>query len=75
MIDLIEQSNQKGVPFKIITETEFDTTAANGKFIIQIFGAVAEFEKNLISERTKSGLEGARRRNALLESSLLLLRD
>ncbi|MDC8102322.1 recombinase family protein [Chryseobacterium rhizosphaerae] len=30
----------------------------NGKFIIQIFGAVAEFERNLISERTKDGLEG-----------------
>lgn len=66
MIDLIEQFNQKGVLFKSITEPAFDTTSANGKFIIQIFGAVAEFERNLISERTKSGLEGARRRNKLL---------
>lgn len=66
MIDLIEQFNQKGVLFKSITEPAFDTTSANGKFIIQIFGAVAEFERNLISERTKSGLDGARRRNKLL---------
>lgn len=66
MIDLVEQFNQKGVLFKSITEPAFDTTSANGKFIIQIFGAVAEFERNLISERTKSGLEGARRRNKLL---------
>lgn len=63
MIDLIEILNNKGVLFKSLTEPAFDTTSANGKFIIQIFGAVAEFERNLISERTKSGLEGARRRN------------
>lgn len=66
MIDLIEKFNQKEVLFKSITEPEFDTTSANGKFIIQIFGAVAEFERNLISERTKSGLEGAKKRNKLL---------
>lgn len=66
MIDLIEKFNEKGVLFKSITEPAFDTTSANGKFIIQIFGAVAEFERNLISERTKTGLEGARRRKKLL---------
>ncbi|UOE39693.1 recombinase family protein [Chryseobacterium oryzae] len=66
MIDLIEKFNEKGVLFKSITEPAFDTTSANGKFVIQIFGAVAEFERNLISERTKSGLEGARKRKTLL---------
>lgn len=66
MIDLIEKFNEKGVLFKSITEPAFDTTSANGKFVIQIFGAVAEFERNLISERTKSGLEGARKRKKLL---------
>lgn len=66
MIDLIEKFNEKGIHFKSITEPSFDTTSANGKFIIQIFGAVAEFERNLISERTKTGLEGARRRKKLL---------
>lgn len=66
MIVLIEKFNEKGVLFKSITEPAFDTTSANGKFIIQIFGAVAEFERNLISERTKAGLEGARKRKKLL---------
>lgn len=66
MIELIEKFNEKGVLFKSITEPAFDTTSANGKFIIQIFGAVAEFERNLISERTTSGLEGARNRKNLL---------
>ena len=66
MIELIEFFNQKGVFFKSISEPTFDTTSANGKFIIQIFGAVAEFERNLISERTKAGIEGARRRKQLI---------
>lgn len=63
MIDLIDLFNKKEVHFKSISESAFDTTSANGKFMIQIFGAVAEFERNLISERTRAGLEGARRRN------------
>ncbi|AZI22524.1 recombinase family protein [Chryseobacterium taklimakanense] len=66
MIDLIELFNKKEVKFRSITEPAFDTTTANGKFLIQIFGTVAEFERNLISERTKTGLEGARRRNKFL---------
>ena len=66
MIELIEFFNQKNVFFKSISEPAFDTTSANGKFIIQIFGAVAEFERNLISERTKAGIEGARRRKKLI---------
>jgi len=66
MIELIEKFNEKGVFFKSLSEPAFDTTSANGKFIIQIFGAVAEFERNLISERTKAGIEGARRRKKLL---------
>lgn len=66
MIELVEVFNQKKVLFKSITEPAFDTTTANGKFLIQIFGAVAEFERNLIKERTKAGIEGARRRKKLL---------
>lgn len=66
MIELIEKFNERGILFKSITEPSFDTTSANGKFIIQIFGAVAEFERSLISEKTKFGLEGARKRKKLL---------
>ncbi|WP_312556504.1 recombinase family protein [Empedobacter brevis] len=66
MIDLIEKFNEKGILFRSITEPSFDMTSANGKLIIQIFSSVAEFERNLISERTKAGLEGAKRRNKLL---------
>lgn len=66
MIDIIEKFNKNGILFKSLSEPAFDTTTANGKLIIQIFDAVAEFEKNLISERTKLGLDGARRRKKLL---------
>lgn len=44
----------------LICQTQpFDTTSAGGKLIFQIFGAMAEFERNLISERTKLGLKRA----------------
>lgn len=66
MIDLIDTFNERGVHFKSISEPEFDTTSANGKFLLQIFAAVAEFERNLISERTKVGLNNARKRKKLL---------
>jgi DNA invertase Pin-like site-specific DNA recombinase len=66
MINLVEKLNDIGAHFKSISEPEFDTTSANGKFLLQIFAAVAEFERNLISERTKVGLNNARRRNKLL---------
>lgn len=66
MVNLIEKFNELGVSFKSLSEPEFDTTSANGKFILQIFGAVAEFERNLISERTKVGLNNARERKKFL---------
>jgi DNA invertase Pin-like site-specific DNA recombinase len=66
MITLIDKFNQLEVHFQSLSEPEFDTTSANGRFLLQIFAAVAEFERNLISERTKVGLDNARRRNKLL---------
>jgi len=39
-----------------------DTTTSGGKFIFHIFGALAEFERNLIRERTLAGLAAARAR-------------
>lgn len=66
MVELIDKFNEIGVHFKSLSEPEFDTTSANGKFLLQIFAAVAEFERNLISERTKVGLTNARKRKKLL---------
>ncbi len=66
MVGLIDRFNEAGVHFKSLSEPEFDTTSANGRFLLQVFAAVAEFERELISERTKVGLDNARRRNKLL---------
>lgn len=62
LVELIDYFNEHKIGFKSLTEPEFDTTSPNGKFLVQIFGAVAEFERNLISERTKIGLKNAKRR-------------
>lgn len=66
MINLIDRFNEIGVDFRSLTEPEFDTTTANGRFLLQIFSAVAEFERNLIRERTMAGLENARKRKVIL---------
>ena len=66
MIEFIDAFNEKEVPFKSLSEPEFDITSANGKFFLQIFASIAEFELNLISERTKVGLVNARNRKKLL---------
>jgi DNA invertase Pin-like site-specific DNA recombinase len=52
---------ERGVGFKSLTEN-IDTTTSGGKLIFHIFGALAEFERNLIRERTTAGLSAARAR-------------
>jgi DNA invertase Pin-like site-specific DNA recombinase len=48
----------RGIGFKSLTEN-IDTTTSGGKLIFHIFGALAEFERNLIRERTTAGLTAA----------------
>jgi DNA invertase Pin-like site-specific DNA recombinase len=52
---------ERGIGFKSLTEN-IDTTTSGGKLIFHIFGALAEFERNLIRERTQAGLIAARER-------------
>ncbi len=52
---------ERGIGFKSLTEN-IDTTTSGGKLIFHIFGALAEFERNLIRERTQAGLITARAR-------------
>jgi DNA invertase Pin-like site-specific DNA recombinase len=52
---------ERGIGFKSLTEN-IDTTTSGGKLIFHIFGALAEFERNLIRERTTAGLLAARAR-------------
>jgi DNA invertase Pin-like site-specific DNA recombinase len=52
---------ERVIGFKSLTEN-IDTTTSGGKLIFHIFGALAEFERNLIRERTQAGLTAARAR-------------
>jgi DNA invertase Pin-like site-specific DNA recombinase len=61
LIDLMTQLDSRGIGFKSLTE-QIDTTTSGGKLIFHIFGALAEFERNLIRERTNAGLAAARAR-------------
>jgi len=61
LIATITTLHEKGVGFKSITES-IDTTTPGGKLIFHVFGALAEFERDLIRERTHAGLTAARAR-------------
>jgi DNA invertase Pin-like site-specific DNA recombinase len=61
LIQLIEDLADKEVGFRSLTEG-MDTTTSGGKLIFSIFGALAEFERSLIRERTMAGLAAARSR-------------
>ena len=64
LIETIATLNNRKIGFKSITEN-IDTTTSGGKLVFHIFGALAEFERNLIRERTLAGLEAARARGRL----------
>jgi DNA invertase Pin-like site-specific DNA recombinase len=61
LIETISQLDNRKIGFKSLTEN-IDTTTSGGKLIFHIFGALAEFERNLIRERTQAGLLAARAR-------------
>ena len=64
LIETITQLNTKKIGFKSITEN-IDTTTSGGKLVFHIFGALAEFERDIIKERTNAGLQAARSRGRL----------
>jgi DNA invertase Pin-like site-specific DNA recombinase len=61
LITTMTDLEERGIGFKSLTEN-IDTTTSGGKLIFHIFGALAEFERNLIRERTTAGLTAARDR-------------
>jgi DNA invertase Pin-like site-specific DNA recombinase len=61
LISTMTDLEERGIGFKSLTEN-IDTTTSGGKLIFHIFGALAEFERNLIRERTQAGLVAARAR-------------
>ncbi len=61
LIDLLNKLKERGIDFISLTE-KIDTTTPGGKLIFHMMGALAEFERDLIRERTNAGLEAARAR-------------
>jgi DNA invertase Pin-like site-specific DNA recombinase len=61
LITTMTDLEERRIGFKSLTEN-IDTTTSGGKLIFHIFGALAEFERNLIRERTTAGLSAARAR-------------
>ena len=61
LIETVNDLEERGIGFQSLQEA-IDTTTSSGRLVFHIFGALAEFERNLIRERTQAGLEAARAR-------------
>ncbi len=61
LIDLVGELEERGVGFRSLKKS-LDTTTAGDRLIFHVFGALAEFEREIIRERTMAGLESARAR-------------
>jgi len=64
LIEIITTLNERGIGFKSLTE-QIDTTTSGGKLIFHVFGALAEFERDVIRDRTQAGLIAARARGRM----------
>jgi DNA invertase Pin-like site-specific DNA recombinase len=64
LIETVNQLHAKGIGFVSLQES-VDTTTSGGKLVFHVFGALAEFERELIRERTRAGLKAARSRGKL----------
>lgn len=64
LVTIVHDLTQRGIGLKVLTGqgAALDTTTASGKLVFGIFAALAEFERELISERTIAGLAAARAR-------------
>ena len=63
LVELVERLKAAGVGLKVLTGhgASVDTTTANGRLVFGIFAALAEFERELIRERTRAGMQAAKR--------------
>lgn len=67
LVNVVEDLKQRGIDFKVLTGqgAQIDTTTSHGRLVFGMFASLAEFERELIIERTKAGLEAARARGRL----------
>jgi len=59
LLDVVETLRQRGVALRSLEE-QLDTSSAAGELVFHVFGALAQFERRLIAERTRDGLANAR---------------
>ncbi|MEA4856993.1 MAG: recombinase family protein [Solidesulfovibrio sp.] len=62
LLETVETLEQRGIGLRILTQN-IDTTNAGGRLIFTVFSAIAEFEREIICERTRAGLDAARARD------------
>ncbi len=62
LIETVDDLTKRGVGFQCLTGLQVDTTTPTGRFMLQVFGGLAEFERELIRERVMAGLSAARAR-------------
>lgn len=74
LLDLVELLSQRGEHLRSLTES-IDTSSASGRLVLSVFGALAEFERELIRERTSAGLEAAKARGARIGRPAAVTRD
>lgn len=65
LIEITGKLAARGIGFRSLSEA-IDTTTASGRLLFHVMGALAEFERALISERTRAGMASARARGALI---------
>ena len=56
LVTIVEVLRERGVGIRVLAGVEIDTGTANGRFIFAILAALAEFERDFIAERTRTGL-------------------
>ena len=72
LLRMLEYLDQKGIGFVSVNDPGIDTTTPNGRLLLQILGAFAEFERNMINSRTKAGREQAMNRGVKFGTHTLL---
>jgi DNA invertase Pin-like site-specific DNA recombinase len=65
LVDLVGELAQQGVQFRSLTDG-IDTTTPHGRFFFHMMASLAQMERELIAERTKAGLDAARRRGRMV---------